>query len=484
MPDSVQAVDFFILGSGSTAFAAALRAQELGATRIVMAEERTVGGTCVGRGCIPSKNLIAAAEAYHAAHHPRFAGLGATSPTLDFPALIAQKDEVIHTLREKKYLSISEASASIAVVRGHASFVDAHTVAVSGKGGEQRYWAENILIATGSRPHIPDLPGLGDVPYLTSDLLTSEEDRELKSLPKSLIILGSGYVALELGQMFARFGSEVTILERSPRVLHGYEPIIGATIVKLLREEGLTILTRAEVKQIRQDGAGVVVRVSLRGEEQELRAERLLVATGRAANTQGLGLEQAGVVTDERGFVVVDEHLATSTPGIWAAGDVIGTAQGSQLATPVGARDGVIAADNAIGRQLRAVNHQVIPRAIFTDPQIAVVGLTEDEAIAQGIPCSCHAVELALVPRAQAIRDTRGVIKMVADADTDRVVGVHLVAPGASELIHEAAMAMHFGAKVHDFVDLIHVYPSMSEVLKLAALSFTKDVSKLSCCAE
>ena len=481
--------DLVILGSGSTAFAAAIHAQELGKTA-VMTEGRTLGGTCVNRGCLPSKNLIEAARLVYDAAHPRYPGLTPGHLGIDFPALIAQKDEVIRAYRDQHYESIvddtdEEGQPPIEVVPGHATFVDPHTVLVTAPDGTSRRLAgEEVLIATGSSPLIPDIPGLSETPYLTSDLLTSQEEEELTELPRSLLILGGGSIALELGQMFTRFGSEVTLVTRGPSILTGYEPEIAEALTEILQEEGLRIVTGAQVRGVCSEGEGVVLSVQRHGSQQTLSAEKLLVATSRRPNTQQIGLEQAGVEIDAAGAVRVDRTLRTSVPHIWAAGDVIGQETESQMATPVGAHDGKIAAHNALSMEpLQKVDHRVIPRTIFTDPQVAVVGMTDEEAVAAGIACDCNTIPLSVVPRAGAIRDTRGVIKMVLDAPTRRVVGVSMLGVNAGEVIHEAAMAMRFGATADDFIDLIHVYPTMAEALKLVALSFTKDVSRLSCCA-
>src|SRR5260221_581501 len=332
-----------------------------------MTEERTIGGTCVNRGCLPSKNLIEAAKIIHDARNPRYPGLTPTQIGLDFRKLIEQKDDVIHGYRKKKYESLT--GGQFTIEKGHVEFVDDHSVQVDGK----RITGETLLIATGSRPVVPNIEGLCDVPYLTSDLLTNDEPMELWELPRSLIILGGGYIALELGQMFHRFGAEV----------------------------------------------------------------------------------------------------------------VIGHEIGSQMATPVGSQDGGIAAHNAfVDGEPRRVNHRVIPRTIFTDPQVATVGVTEEEAIAAGHDCWCNTVPMSLVPRAGTIRDTHGLIKMIADRDTEEVLGVSMVGNSAGQVIHEAAMAIRFQARINDFVELLHVYPTMAEALKIVAISRRKDPAKLFCFAE
>lgn len=470
--------DLVILGSGSTAFAAALRAQEYGKTAL-LTDERTTGGTCVNRGCLPSKNLIEAAKLIYDARNPRYPGIAPTNPQIDFRQLIAQKDDVVHAYRKKKYESLTGGKFSIE--KGHVEFIDPRTVAVDGK----QFSGDHILIATGARPVIPPIDGLGDVPYLTSDLLSSDESMEMKELPTSLVIVGSGYIALELGQMFHRFGTNVTMLERGRELLSsGYEPETGPAIRKILQKEGLTILTDASVSTVRREAEEIVVSVRIAGKPREIRAQRLLLATGRRPNTDTIAIEKAGVELGPLGQVRVDRHLRTNVPHIFAAGDVVAGEHGAQMATPVGSQDGGIVSNNAFTSDPIEVDHRVTPRAIFTDPPIAVVGMTEKEAIAAGHSCWCNTLPMELVPRAGAIRDTKGIIKMVADAKTNEVLGVTMIGNSAAEVIHEAAMALRFHATLFDFIHQLHVYPTMAEALKIAAISRFKDPSKLSCCAE
>jgi Pyruvate/2-oxoglutarate dehydrogenase complex, dihydrolipoamide dehydrogenase (E3) component, and related enzymes len=319
---------------------------------------------------------------------------------------------------------------------------------------------------------------------MTSDLLTSQEDMELKELPESLICIGGGYISLELGQMFSRFGSAVTVVERGSRLLSQYEPEIGESVTDVFRVEGINLVFNARIKHVQGNTSQVTVTVEVGGRERELKAARLLVATGRQPNTGGLGLDRPGVALDEHGFIKVNDELQTTVDYIYAAGDVIGSHTASQMATPVGAQDGGIAAGNALNGSRRKIDHSVIPRAIFSDPQIGVVGLTEEEANAQGYACECRTVPMSLVPRAGAVRDIRGLIKMVTDRNTHRVLGVSMHGLNAAEVIHEAAIGMRLGAKIVDFAGMLHVYPTMAEALKIVALSFDKDVSKMSCCAE
>ena len=471
--------DLLILGSGSTAFAAALTAQEMNKTA-VMTEERPIGGTCVNRGCLPSKNLIAAAKLLHDARNPRYPGLTPCTIGLDFAALITQKDDLVHEYRKKKYESL--VGGSIRVERGHVQFVDSQTVQVDGK----RLHGSKVLIATGSRPVVPDIDGLDSVPYLTSDLLTVDESAELRELPASLLIVGGGYVALELAQMFSRFGTAVTMLERARQLLtHDYEPEVGRSIGEVFAQEGIQVILNATAKSVRQDGAETVTTAVVAGRDRQYRTERVLVATGRRPNSDNIAVDRAGVQVNERGEVIVDTHLRTNVAHIYAAGDVIGRQHNSQMATPVGSRQGGIAARNALSTgPVKAVDHRVIPRVIFTDPEAAVVGMTEAEAIAAGHRCWCNTLPITLVPRAGAIRDTRGIIKMTADADSNEVLGVSMVGHNAGEVIHEAAMALKYRATVQDFIDLLHVFPAMAEALKIVAISRFKDPARLSCCAD
>lgn len=462
--------DLVILGSGSAAFAAAIKASELGA-RVAMTEHRAIGGTCVNVGCIPSKNLIQAAELYYAPAHTSYQGLGTRSGKFDFSALIRQKDRLVQTLRRKKYIDIAEADEKITILKGYARFLSKHQLQV----GDRVVEALRFLIATGSRPCIPEFPGIDKVAYLTST-----EAFQLKKLPKSMVIIGGGAIALELGQMFHRFGTKITILERGRRVLSGWDDEVAEAIQRILIEEGVRIETHAAVSQIAPKGGGIEVTAQVQGLARRFVAERLLVACGRVPNSDGIGLDTVGVRVDQKGFVEVDHTMQTSADHIWAAGDVTGP----PLATPVGAREGVVAAQNMLNGNHVTMDYTVIPRAVFTDPEVAAVGLSAAEARAQGMPVEADCLDLAHVPKAAAIHQTKGLVKMVIEKDTKRIVGVQLVANRGADLIHEAALAVKYRLTIDDLIGTIHVYPTMSEAIRMAAQMFTKDVSKLSCCAE
>lgn len=470
--------DLFIVGSGSTAFAAAIKASDLGA-RVGMVERRTLGGTCANRGCLPSKNLIEAARIVWESAHPRFAGLAPRRLDVDFATLVGQKDEVVRDYRAKRYQAVVDGLADLDLISGDASFEDAHTIAVDGRVVQ----ADRVLIATGSRPTVPPILGLDAVPYLTSDLLDAEEASRLAELPESLIVLGGGYVAVELAQLFSRLGSKVTIAARSG-LLRGYEPELGKTVASVFAGEGIEIISGARVGRVSRDGGAVALTLEAPTAGRVVRAHRLLLATGRTPNTDSLALERAGVASERAGYVTVDAELRTNQRHIWAAGDVIGSQHRSQMATPVGARQGRIVAENALAEARTRFDGTVIPRAIFVDPPISTVGLTEADVRARHLPAVTATAPLEYVPRAGAVHRTEGFVKMIASTVDERIVGVHMIGEAAHEVIHEAAMAMHFKATIADFVDLIHVYPTMSEALKIGALAFSRDVSKLSCCAE
>lgn len=463
--------DLIIFGSGSTAFAAAISAAAQ-TKKVLMTEERALGGTCLNRGCVPSKNLIEAAHQWHTAANPRFSGIYTRQEHLDFKELIDQKDEIISSLSKEKYKGVVDSSEQIKITIGHASFIDSHSIEVDGT----HFTGDQILIATGAQPKIPAIPGLKNTPYLTSDLLTKDEKQELKEAPEILIIIGGGYIALELGQMFRRFGSNVIILERSDHILSKYEPEIGIELQALLIKEGVDIRTKVEITRVENIPRGIEVHTSF----GKIQGTHLLVAAGRQPNTNSIGLDKIGLKRDEEGFILTDEHLRTNIPHIWAAGDVIR----GPMATPVAGHDGSIVAHNAFANANRQMDHSLVPRAIFTDPQVAVVGLTDEEAKKQGIPCRCSTVSLEHIPRAVAVRDARGLIKMVIEKSNEKIIGVSIFSPHASELIHTAVLAIKAKMTIDDLIDTVFVYPTFSEALKIVALSFNTDVSKLSCCAE
>ena len=460
-------VDLVTIGSGSAAFAAAIRARSLGAT-VAMVEEGTVGGTCVNVGCIPSKALLAAAETYHRAGAQRFPGVATAQGGADFAALVASKDEIVSALRQEKYLDLA-AEYGFEVLRGRATFTGSDRVAVDG----QEMTAGAVLIATGSAPFVPPIAGLAEAGYLTSTTAM-----ELQELPESLVVIGGNYIGLEMGQLFADLGCRVTVVEALSRLAPGEEPEVSAWITEALTDQGVGVLTSASVIAV-EPGHPKAVVFEVGGARRRLEAAEVLVATGRRPVLDRLGLDTAGVAIDAHRRLVLDDELRTTNPNIYAAGDVTGAPQFVYVA----AAQGTLVADNAVGGAGRKMDYAALPRVTFTAPTIAAVGLTDTQARATGYDCESRVLPLRHVPRARVNRDTRGGLKIVAERGTGRVLGVSAVAEGAGELILAGVYAVKFGLTVTELAETWAPYLTMAEALKLAAQTFSTDVSKLSCCA-
>ena len=459
---AADAYDLAIVGSGGGAFAAAIAARRRD-LRVAMIEHATVGGTCVNVGCIPSKALLAAAETRQRADHHRFPGIHTQVGPVDFGALIAGKDEIVDRLRQEKYLDIAT-EYEIDLIDGHARFTDGPALDVDGV----RVEAVHYLIATGSEPHIPDIPGVTGSGYLTSTSAMA-----LEQLPESMIVIGGGYVAMEQAQLFAQLGTRVTMLVRS-RMARGEEPELAQGIRDALVGQGIDVWEGARPTAVRRDGDVAVI-----AGNQEFRAARLLLATGRRPRTGGLGLHAVGVQIGERGEIVVDEHLRTSSPRVWAAGDVTGHPQFVYVA----AKHGAVVVDNAFDEAARRVDYAAMPRITFTSPTLASAGLTEAQAVSRGLNCESRVLALEHVPRAIVSRNTHGAVKLVAERDSGRILGVHLLADGAGDAILAGVYAIEAGLTVAQLASSWNPYLTIGEAIHLAAQSFTRDPSKLSCCA-
>ncbi len=460
--------DLLILGAGSAAFAAAIRARDAG-RRVALVEEGALGGTCVNVGCIPSKALLRAGETYWSAGHHPFAGITTSAGRADLAALVAQKDELVAALRQEKYADLVDAYG-IDVTAGRARFVDADTVDVDGR----RIRAGAVLVATGGSPAVPPIPGLADSGYLTSTTAL-----ELKEVPGRLAVIGANAIGLELGQFFVHVGAEVTFLDVAPRVSPLEEPEVSAAIAAVLRHQGAVIHTNAAITLVERDGDVRRVRASVGDTEVEVVVDEVLVATGRRPNTADLGLDVAGITVDARGAIVVDDELRTTNPRVWAAGDVTSAPQFVYVA----AYHGALAADNALNGAGGRVDLTGLPRVIFTSPPVAAAGLTEAQARDAGFDVKTSVIAASAVPRALVNRDTHGVVKLVADAATDRLLGASVVGEGAGDVIQAAVLAIRHGLTTTELAATFHPYLTMAEGLKLAAQTFTRDVAKLSCCA-
>jgi len=459
-----------IIGGGSAAFAATIEAQELGAHVTMINDGLPIGGTCVNVGCVPSNNLIRAAETLHRSQNNPFPGIETHGTLTNFQAVMKQKRTLVQDLRQHKYTDIIKNMDNFRWIQGRARLLSPTMVEVNGETIE----GDKLLVATGARPHIPGIKGLNDVPYLTN-----EGAFELEQLPESLLILGGRYIALEIGQLFSRLGSKVTILQRSDRILPTETAELTDRLTRYLKNEGINIVTGNEFTQVYLQDGHVVVESNIDGKLQTFRGEKLVVATGRTPNTNGIGLEKVGVKLNRNGAILVNETLQTSLPTIYAAGDVLG----ENMFVYTAAYEGKLATRNALTNAATARDYSVLPWVIFTDPQVTGVGLDEVQAQARGINAETATIDLDQVPRAIAARDTRGFIKLIRDRDTDKLIGARILAPEGSELIMEVSLAIKYGITVQELVGLFHPYLTLSEGIKLAAITFDKDVRQLSCCA-
>lgn len=462
------ALTIAIIGSGSAAFAAAIRAVEAGA-QVTLIESGTLGGTCVNVGCVPSKILIRAAHLAHLQAGHGFDGLARRPAVIDRRALIAQQQARVEELRHAKYEHVLHTHPDINLLRGVARFEDARTLAVRrADGTEKRLAPDRILIATGRSPQVPDIPGLAGTPFWTStEALVAEE------APEHLIVLGGSVVALELAQAFLRLGSRVTLVARG-RLLSKEDPALGEGLRAALEDEGMRVLTDTAVRGVRHDGRAFELETGA----GTLQGDRLLVATGRRPNTAGLYLAAAGVAVDASGAIVVDDHLRTSAPHIYAAGDCTNAPQFVYVAAAAGTR----AAINMTGGDA-ALDLSVVPAVVFTDPQVATVGLSEEAAARLGIAAESRTLTLDNVPRALADFDTRGFIKLTAERGSGRLLGAQVLAAAAGEIIHTAALALRHRMTVAELAGELFPYLTLAEGLKLCAQTFSRDVKELSCCA-
>ncbi len=461
--------DVAVIGAGSAGFSAAITAADAGAN-VVLIGHGTIGGTCVNVGCVPSKALIRAAETLHlASAAERFNGIEATAKVTDWQALVQQKQELVDDLRQAKYTDILPAYEAVTYVEGEASFGDDGTLSVNGKPVDAR----KIIIATGTRPALPSITGIEDVPYLTST-----EALELETLPKSLLVIGAGYIGAEITQIFARAGVKVTLVSRRG-LLPEAEPEISEALSQYFTAEGVNLVDGISYENIEEKNNSIILTVRDSDGVREITADKVLIATGRTPNTEQLNLLAAGIELSGNNGVKVDAQMRSSRPDVYAAGDVTGRDQFVYMAA-YGAK---IAAKNAMNSNSLSYDNSIVPAVVFTDPQVASVGLTEAGARAQGIEVRTSVLTMDNVPRALAARDTRGLIKLVADGQTGRLIGAHILAPEGSDTIQTAALAIKTGMTYAELGAMIFPYLTTVEGLKLAAQTFDMDVKKLSCCA-
>jgi mercuric reductase len=457
-----------IVGGGSGAFAGAIRATEEGAT-VNIVESGTLGGTCVNVGCVPSKVMIRAAQLVQHQQSSPFEGVKSLQPIVNRADMVNQQQSLVEELRAAKYQNILESNPAITLLRGRAHFVDANNLSVIDEtGSETILQADRILLATGASPSIPAIKGLEATPFWTStEALVAEE------LPARLAVIGGSVVALELAQAFQRLGSQVTLLARST-LLSKEDPDLGKGLLDVLISEGMDVRLHTLPNAVDYRDNEFVI--SSNGEI--FQTDKLLVAAGRSPNTSGLNLEASGVVTDDHGAIVIDHRMQTNMPHIFAVGDCTTQPMYVYVAAAAGTRPAV----NMTGGDA-TLDLSAMPAVVFTDPQVATVGLNEDQASTQGINTESRILSLDNVPRALANFETRGFIKLIIERHTSRLLGAQILAGEAGEIIQTAALAIHNRMDIDDLANQLFPYLTMVEGLKLCAQTFRKDVSQLSCCA-
>ena len=466
--------DYAILGQGAAAFAAAIRANELGKKTVLIGKNVTngaiLGGTCVNVGCVPSKRIISAGEFASDFRERKFSGIKFSEPKIEYGDIITEKNSMVKQMQHSKYQDVLDGLENVTYINEFGSFEGKGRI----KAGNEIVEAGKVLIATGARASVPDFKGVESIDYLTN-----EEALSIKEAPESLIVVGGRAMGLEFAQMFARLGTKVTLLQRNETILPGWEPELIQMLSEYVEEGGVILKTGVSIEEVGTDGKMKFVRALVKGKKETFNAENILFATGRKPNVERLNLESANIKTGNGGFVVVNERMETSVDGVYAAGDVTGEPMLETLA----AKEGYIATENALIGAKIGIDKNIVPKVVFTMPEAAYVGLTDEEANASGIRCSCSPREFSGLPKAEILGDTRGLVKMVIDHKSHRILGVSILSRSASELIGQATLMVKFGMTIDDVIDTVYPFPTLSEELKLTALSFYKDVDKLSCCS-
>ena len=467
--ESSKSVNVAIIGSGSGAFACAIKAAEGGAKVTMIESAEVIGGCCVNVGCVPSKILIRAAQLAQQQRDNPFSGLPNHSPKLNRALLAEQQSRRVEELRAAKYQNILDNNPALSLIRGFATFKNSNTLSIlKHDGSTHELHADKILIASGSTPTIPPIDGLVETPYWTST-----EALFAKQPPEHLVVIGSSVIALEIAQAYRRLGSEVTILARHS-LLFAQEPLLGEKLTECFEKEGIRVLNDTQVTRVSYQK----VKFTLVTQAGVLVCDQLLISTGRNANTTQLKLDTVGVNCNEHGEIIVNDRMETNIPGIYAAGDCSNMPKFVYVAAAAGSRAGI----NMIGGDAK-LDLSTMPAVIFTDPQVATVGLTEVQARAQGIETDSRVLDMENVPRALANFETDGFIKLVVEKETGRLLGAQILAHEGGEVLQSAVLAIRQRMTVTELADQLFPYLTMVEGLKLCAQTFHKDVRELSCCA-
>ena len=462
--------ELIILGAGAAGFSAAIKANELETDTLMVNNEAIgLGGTCVNVGCLPTKHLLHVADLIYKFKNLNQTGLkGGIEHS--FREIMENKDRIVNTLRREKYEDVLKNLGHVDLVIGDAVFKSKDKIEVNG----EVYQGKKFLISTGSSTFVPPIEGLKEAGFLTNVTALS-----IRDLPESILVLGGGPLGVEFSQIFSRFGSKVTVVEVADRIVSREEHELANMLKKYLIDEGVKVYTETKATKVEVKGGKKIVHAYRNGEMLKFEVDEILVATGRRPNTDKLNLDKVNVKTGRRGEILVDEYMQAAG-NIWAAGDVTG----EPMLETVAAREGMIAANNALTLEKVKMDYNVIPHAVFTDPQLAGVGLTEHQAKEQGIKYITSTIEMKFIPKAVAINDIRGATKIIAEKETRRIIGVHMLSSGASDIIHEAVMIIKNNLTIEDVVDTLHIFPTLSEAIKITAQSFKRDITKISCCVE
>lgn len=457
--------DVAIIGSGPGGYVAAIRCAQLGMKTAIIERYATLGGTCLNVGCIPSKALLDSSEHYHNAQHS-FAthGIELKNLQVNIGQMINRKNEVVKANVDG--IAFLMKKNKITVFEGHGSFVDANTIEIAQKEGKtEKITAKNIIIATGSKP-----AGLPGVEIDKKRIITSTEALNLQEVPKHMVVIGGGVIGLELGSVYARLGTKISVVEYTDSLIPAMDGSLGKELQKVLAKLGFDFYFGHKVTGVQTKGKSTTVQFEnlANGEKKELKADYTLVAVGRKPYTDGLGLEKAGLTTDERGRIPVNAHLQTAIPHIYAIGDVV---QGAMLAHKA-EEEGVLVAEQLAGQKPH-INYLLIPNVVYTWPEVAAVGHTEKELKAAGIPYKTGAFPFKASGRARASMDLDGFVRVYAHQETDEILGIHMIGPRVADMIAEAVVAMEFRASAEDVARMSHAHPTYTEVFREACLAAT-----------